>query len=159
MSISGINSNVNVNSKIELQQNQKSKLILPIIGTLAGATVAGVKVIKPICKRVNLGVRIASENMEKRQEYIQGYKAQMAKTPVLKEWAERRIKETEQHISSYKTEIANLKKSLKPMKVLKAVAKAPMTYIWVLQGLSVGLAINHFLNKKVEKNNSLNSQV
>ena len=62
---------------------------------------------------------------------------------------ENKAKESKQHLEKLNAELNELKK-IKPMGILKSVAKAPITYILAATGLVVGLCVNH-KNKSAEQ--------
>ena len=142
MSVSGINPSVN---SVQPQQKNKSKVIPPVVGTAVGA-IAGAGV-TTVINRMEVGSDIAktSQYIDKLQKSVSDWKFELSgeTRDFMRNHLENSIKEHETIIKAQKTELTTLKQALKPMKMLKAVAKSPVTYILALTGLAVGLYINH----------------
>ena len=145
MSVSGVNSTINANLQVQ-QQKSKSKSKAPLYGVgtgaIAGAGIAAVAnyhSAKSSMKNT-LGVIMCKEAaMEICEEYL--------KKPAIpanaKKSYENQIKESKQSLEKLNAELLKYKKAVKPMGVLKSVAKSPITYILAATGLVVGLCVNH----------------
>ena len=160
MSVSGINPSVN---SVQPQQQNKSKVIPPVVGTAVGAgvgiaTSAGSaykrELKNPLITMLNNSIKNSKAEitswLEKQKQYAD---------PELKKMCEGTIKDIKLNIAEDSAKLDKLKKAV-PMKVLKAVAKSKLPYILAITGLAIGLYVNH-KNKNVEplKNERLDAQV
>ena len=140
MSVSGVNSTINANPQVQ-QQKSKSKAKAPLYGVGAGAGIAAVA-----------NYHSAKSNMKHTLELIDSEKHFIRATEldllsaindVQKNYYENSIKGSKQRIENYNAKLPELKKAVKPMGILKSVAKTPLTYILAATGLVVGLCVNH----------------
>ena len=152
MSVSRVNSTINANPQVQ-QQKSKSKATVPISNTVGGAIAgAGLAAVD--------GYHSAKSSMKNTLGDIMSKKLTMEfceenlKKPAIpadaKKSYENVIKESKQSLEKLNAELLKYKKAVKPMGVLKSVAKAPITYILAATGLVVGLCVNH-KNKSAEQ--------
>ena len=152
MSVSGVNSTINANPQVQ-QQKSKSNATVPISNTVGGAiagaglaAVDGYYSAKSSMKNTLGDINSKKLTMEFCEEYL--------KKPAIpadaKKSYENLIKESKQSLEKLNAELLKYKKAVKPMGILKSVAKAPLTYILAATGLVVGLCVNH-KNKSAEQ--------
>ena len=147
---------------MQLQQQNKSKVIPPVVGTAVGAEVgiatSAVSAYKQEVK--NPIIKMLTDQIKGSKTEIASWlgKQKQYADPELKKMCEDSIKDIKLNIAEDSAKLDKLKKAV-PMKVLKAVAKSKLTYALALTGLAVGLYINH-KNGKAEppKNEGLNAQ-
>ncbi len=145
MSVSGVNSTINANSQVQ-QQKSKSKATVPISNTVGGAIAgAGIAAVdgyysaKSSMKNTLGDIKSKKLTMEFCEEYLK----KPAIPADVKKSYENAIKESKQSLEKLNAELLKYKKAVKPMGILKSVAKAPITYILAATGLVVGLCVNH----------------
>ncbi len=143
MSVSGVNSTINTNPQVQ-QQKSKSKAKAPLYGVGAGA-IASAGIVAVVDYSYNKDcIKSKLSQIKNNKALIQSYNSLSltATTADEKKYYENKIKESKQSLEKLNAELNELKK-IKPMGVLKSVAKAPITYILAATGLVVGLCVNH----------------
>lgn len=156
MSISGINSNVNVNT--QAQQNNKSKVIPPVVGAAVGTVAGAGKVVNSNYKFISQEIKSLQECIQNQKKTISFYELSLL-SDSSNEYDKHCIKEAQDYIKKFSAKIIKYKQDLKPMGMLKGIAKGPLTYILGTAGLAVGLYINHRNSKAATQKEGLNSQV
>ena len=143
MSVSGVNSTINTNPQVQ-QQKSKSKAKAPLYGVGAGAIAsAGIAAVVDYSYNKDC-IKSKLSQIKNNKDLIQSYNSLSltAITADERKLYENKAKESKQHLEKLNAELNELKK-IKPMEVLKSVAKAPITYILAATGLVVGLCVNH----------------
>lgn len=143
MSVSGVNSTINTNPQIQ-QQKSKSKAKAPLYGVGAGA-IAGGSIAAVVDYSYNKDcIKSKLYEIKNEKNLIQSYNSYslIATTADDRKLYENKAKESVQYLEKLNAELHELKK-IKPMRMLKSVAKAPITYILAATGLVVGLCVNH----------------
>ena len=143
MSVSGVNSTINTNPQVQ-QQKSTSKAKAPLYGVGAGA-IASAGIAAVVDYSYNKDCIKSKLSQIKNNKYlIQSYNSLSltAITADERKLYENKAKESKQHLEKLNAELNELKK-IKPMGILKSVAKAPITYILATTGLVVGLCVNH----------------
>lgn len=159
MSVSGINPSVN---SVQSQQQNKSKVISPVVGTAVGAGVGIATSAGLAYKRElkNPEITILNNSIKSSKAELMSWleKQKQYAAPELKKISEDAIKDIKLHIAEDSAKLNKLKKAV-PMKVLKAVAKSKLPYGLAIIGLATGLYVN-LKNKNVEapKNERLDVQ-
>ena len=150
MSVSGVNSTINTNPQVQ-QQKSKSKAKAPLYGVGAGAIAgAGIVAVASYCDEKS-NIESTLKNIKGLEQSLRSHRLDLslATTDAEKRCQEVYIKEFKQLIEHANARLLEYKKAVKPMGVLKSVAKAPITYILAATGLVVGLCVNH-KNKSAE---------
>ena len=150
MSVSGVNSTINTNPQVQ-QQKSKSKAKAPLYGVGAGAIAsAGIAAVVDYSYNKDC-IKSKLSQIKNNKDLIQSYNSLSltAITADERKLYENKAKESKQHLEKLNAELNELKK-IKPMGILKSVAKAPITYILAATGLVVGLCVNH-KNKSAEQ--------
>ena len=143
MSVSGVNSTINTNPQVQ-QQKSKSKAKAPLYGVGAGAIAsAGIAAVVDYSYNKDC-IKSKLSQIKNNKDLIQSYNSLSltAITADERKLYENKAKESKQHLEKLNAELNELKK-IKPMGILKSVAKAPITYILATTGLVVGLCVNH----------------
>ena len=143
MSVSGVNSTINTNPQVQ-QQKSKSKAKAPLYGVGAGA-IAGGSIAAVADYSYNKDcIKSKLYEIKNEKNLIQSYNSYslIATTADDRKLYENKAKESVQYLEKLNAELHELKK-IKPMRMLKSVAKAPITYILAVTGLVVGLCVNH----------------
>ena len=143
MSVSGVNSTINTNPQVQ-QQKSKSKEKAPLYGVGAGAIAsAGNAAVVDYSYNKDC-IKSKLSQIKNNKDLIQSYNSLSltAITADERKLYENKAKESKQHLEKLNAELNELKK-IKPMGILKSVAKAPITYILATTGLVVGLCVNH----------------
>lgn len=144
MSVSGVNSTINTNPQVQ-QQKSKSKAKAPLYGVGAGAIAgAGLAAVANYHSDKN-SMKYTLELIDNVKYLIRANESHLlsATDADAKKHYENKIKESKQSLEKLNAELLKYKKAVKPMGVLKSVAKAPITYILAATGLVVGLCVNH----------------
>ena len=145
MSVSGVNSTINTNPQVQ-QQKSKSKAKAPLYGVGAGAIAgAGIAAVANYhsAKSSMKNTSKVIEGTELTIEVCKNYLKKSAIPADVKKNYENTMKESKQSLEKLNAELLKYKKAVKPMGILKSVAKAPITYILAATGLVVGLCVNH----------------
>ena len=143
MSVSGVNSTINTNPQVQ-QQKSKSKAKAPLYGVGAGAIAsAGIAAVVDYSYNKDC-IKSKLSQIKNNKDLIQSYNSLSltATTADERKLYENKAKESVQYLEKLNAELNELKK-IKPMRILKLVAKAPITYILAATGLVVGLCVNH----------------
>ena len=144
MSVSGVNSTINTNPQVQ-QQKSKSKAKAPLYGVGAGAIAgAGLAAVANYHSDKN-SMKYTLECIDSAKYLIRANESDLlsATDADAKKHYENAIKELKQSLEKLNAELLKYKKAIKPMGILKSVAKAPITYILAATGLVVGLCVNH----------------
>ena len=144
MSVSGVNSTINTNPQVQ-QQKSKSKAKAPLYGVGAGAIAgAGIAAVANYHGDKN-SIKYTLKLIDNEKYLMRAKESDLlsATDADSKKYYENAIKESKQHLEKLNAELLKYKKAVKPMGVLKSVAKAPITYILAATGLVVGLCVNH----------------
>lgn len=155
-----VNLDTNVNSQAPSKQNKISKWVAPTVGTVGGTVLGGIVGSARNVLDAQAEVFKWENYIERHKDIISKEKVKMAEGVYPKELCLKNIKESEKQIANGAKYIAAAQKAKKPLQLLKAIPKNPITYVYLLTGLSLGLIVNHFLNKKAEppKNEGVNVQ-
>ena len=144
MSVSVVNSTINTNPQVQ-QQKSKSKAKAPLYGVGAGVIAgAGIAAVANYCGEKS-NIESTLKDIKGLEQCLRNHRLDLslATTDAEKRCQEVYIKEFKQHIESANARLLKYKKAVKPMGILKSVAKAPITYILAATGLVVGLCVNH----------------
>ena len=144
MSVSGVNSTINANPQVQ-QQKSKSKAKAPLYGVGAGAIAgAGIAAVANY-HSAKSNMKHTLELIDSEKHFIRARELDLlsAINDVQKNYYENSIKGSKQRIENFNAKLPELKKAVKPMGILKSVAKTPLTYILAATGLVVGLCVNH----------------
>ncbi len=144
MSVSGVNSTINANSQVQ-QQKSKSKAKAPLYGVGAGAIAGGSIAAVSNYNADKNSMKYTLELIDNEKYLIRAKESDLlsATDADAKKHYENAIKESKQSLEKLNAKLLKYKKAIKPMGVLKSVAKAPLTYILAATGLVVGLCVNH----------------
>ena len=144
MTVSGVNSTINTNPQVQ-QQKSKSKAKAPLYGVGAGAIAgAGIAAVANYHGDKN-SMKYTLELIDNEKYLIRAHESDLlsAIDADEKKYYENKIKESKQSLEKLNARLLKYKKAVKPMGVLKSVAKSPITYILAATGLVVGLCVNH----------------
>ncbi len=150
MSVSGVNSTINTNPQIQ-QQKSKSKAKAPLYGVGAGVIAGGSIAAVSNYHGDKNSMKYTLELIDNEKYLIRANESHLlsATDADEKKYYENKIKESKQSLEKLNARLLKYKKAVKPMGVLKSIAKAPITYILAATGLVVGLCVNH-KNKSAE---------
>ena len=143
MSVSGVNSTINANPQVQ-QQKSKSKTKAPLYGVGAGVIASGsIAAVVDYCTNKDY-IKWKLDDIKREENFMRSNNSYSltATTADERKLYENKAKESKQHLEKLNAELHELKK-IKPMRILKSVAKAPITYILAATGLVVGLCVNH----------------